>query len=130
MSAFWRVSHKATLRILAAALSGAPVATYRTRWAQDECALSLLELRAGKDPFLRPLERYSPPGARSRRDHAGSKIVTGEAQIARRSKRNAHSSFAGARCVGHRELSPLPGGRERVHDGAAVLARLGSRHRS
>jgi hypothetical protein len=41
------------LRILAAALTGAPVATYRTRWAQDECALNLLELRAGKDPFLR-----------------------------------------------------------------------------
>jgi probable phosphoglycerate mutase len=47
------VSHKATLRILAAALTGAPVATYRTRWSQDECALNLLELRAGKDPFLR-----------------------------------------------------------------------------
>jgi len=47
------VSHKATLRILAAALTGAPVAAYRTRWSQDECALNLLELRAGKDPFLR-----------------------------------------------------------------------------
>jgi probable phosphoglycerate mutase len=47
------VSHKATLRILAAALTGAPIAKYRTRWAQDECALNLVELRAGKEPFLR-----------------------------------------------------------------------------
>ena len=47
------VSHKATLRILAAALTGAPIAKYRTRWPQDECALNLVELRAGKEPFLR-----------------------------------------------------------------------------
>src|SRR5438477_7957431 len=47
------VSHKATLRILGAALTGAPIAKYRTRWSQDECALSLIELRAGKEPFLR-----------------------------------------------------------------------------
>ncbi len=47
------VSHKATLRILGAALTGAPISRYRTRWAQDECALNLVELRAGKDPFLR-----------------------------------------------------------------------------
>ena len=47
------VSHKATLRILGAALTGAPIARYRTRWPQDECALNLVELRAGKDPFLR-----------------------------------------------------------------------------
>jgi probable phosphoglycerate mutase len=47
------VSHKATLRIVAAALTGAPIAKYRTRWAQDECALNLVELRAGKEPFLR-----------------------------------------------------------------------------
>jgi probable phosphoglycerate mutase len=47
------VSHKATLRILAAALTGAPVAGYRMSWAQDECALDLIELRAGKEPFLR-----------------------------------------------------------------------------
>jgi probable phosphoglycerate mutase len=47
------VSHKATLRIVAAALTGAPIAKYRTRWAQDECALDLVELRAGKEPFLR-----------------------------------------------------------------------------
>src|SRR5260370_5521986 len=47
------VSHKATLRILAAALTGAPIAKYRTRWAQDECALNLVELRAGKEPYLR-----------------------------------------------------------------------------
>ena len=47
------VSHKATLRILAAALTGAPIAWYRTRWPQDECALNLVELRAGKEPFLR-----------------------------------------------------------------------------
>jgi broad specificity phosphatase PhoE len=47
------VSHKATLRILAAALTGAPISKYRVRWSQDECALSLVELRAGKDPFLR-----------------------------------------------------------------------------
>jgi broad specificity phosphatase PhoE len=47
------VSHKATLRILAAALTGAPVARYRKTWPQDECALNLIELRAGKPPFLR-----------------------------------------------------------------------------
>jgi probable phosphoglycerate mutase len=43
----------AALRILAAALTGAPIAKYRTRWAQDECALNLVELRAGKEPYLR-----------------------------------------------------------------------------
>jgi len=47
------VSHKATLRILGAALTGAPISKYRTRWSQDECALNLVELRAGKEPFLR-----------------------------------------------------------------------------
>lgn len=47
------VSHKATLRILGAALTGAPVSKYRLRWSQDECALNLVELRAGKDPFVR-----------------------------------------------------------------------------
>lgn len=47
------VSHKATLRVLGAALSGAPIGAYRTRWSQDECALNLVELRAGKEPFLR-----------------------------------------------------------------------------
>jgi probable phosphoglycerate mutase len=47
------VSHKATLRVLGAALTGAPVAGYRTRWPQDECALNVVELRAGKEPFLR-----------------------------------------------------------------------------
>ncbi len=47
------VSHKATIRALGAALSGAPLASYRTRWAQDECALNLIELRANKDPFIR-----------------------------------------------------------------------------
>jgi len=47
------VSHKATLRILGAALTGAPIAMYRSRWPQDECALNLVELRAGKEPFLR-----------------------------------------------------------------------------
>jgi broad specificity phosphatase PhoE len=46
------VSHKATLRILGAALTGAPIAKYRTRWPQDECALNLVELRSGKEPFL------------------------------------------------------------------------------
>ena len=47
------VSHKATLRILGAALTGGPIGKYRTRWPQDECALNLVELRAGKEPFLR-----------------------------------------------------------------------------
>jgi probable phosphoglycerate mutase len=47
------VSHKATIRILGGALSGAPIGKYRTRWSQDECALNLIELRPGKDPFLR-----------------------------------------------------------------------------
>jgi probable phosphoglycerate mutase len=47
------VSHKATLRILGAALTGAPIARYRKTWSQDECALNLVELRAGKLPFLR-----------------------------------------------------------------------------
>ena len=47
------VSHKATLRILGACLTHAPIAEYRRRWPQDECALNLVELRAGKEPFLR-----------------------------------------------------------------------------
>ena len=47
------ISHKATLRIVGAALTGAPIANYRVRWAQDECALNLVELRSGKDPYLR-----------------------------------------------------------------------------
>ncbi|HYS11422.1 MAG TPA: histidine phosphatase family protein [Myxococcales bacterium] len=47
------VSHKATLRILGAALVGAPISKYRIRWSQDENALNLVELRAGKEPFLR-----------------------------------------------------------------------------
>ena len=47
------VSHKATLRILGAALVGAPISKYRVRWSQDENALNLVELRAGKEPFLR-----------------------------------------------------------------------------
>ena len=47
------VSHKATVRILGAALTSAPVALYRKRWPQDECALNLVELRKGSDPFLR-----------------------------------------------------------------------------
>jgi len=47
------VSHKATLRILGAALVEAPIRLYRRRWPQDECALNLVELRAGKQPFLR-----------------------------------------------------------------------------
>ena len=47
------VSHKATLRILAAALTGASIARYRKTWPQDECALNLVELRTGKPPFLR-----------------------------------------------------------------------------
>ena len=47
------VSHKATLRILGAALTGSPIGKYRLRWPQDECALNLVELRAGKEPFLR-----------------------------------------------------------------------------
>ncbi len=47
------VSHKATLRVLGAALTGAPIRSYRTRWPQDECALNLIELRQGKEPFIR-----------------------------------------------------------------------------
>jgi broad specificity phosphatase PhoE len=47
------VSHKATLRVAAAAITGAPIREYRRRWPQDECALNLIELRSGKDPFLR-----------------------------------------------------------------------------
>lgn len=47
------ISHKATLRVLGAALTGAPIARYRSRWPQDECALNVVELRAGKEPFLR-----------------------------------------------------------------------------
>jgi hypothetical protein len=39
--------------VLGAALTGAPIASYRTRWPQDECALNLVELREGKDPFIR-----------------------------------------------------------------------------
>jgi broad specificity phosphatase PhoE len=67
------VSHKATLRILGAALTGAPVAKYRTRWSQDECALNLVELREGKDPFLRlwndTSHLGSDPGSTTRSGH-------------------------------------------------------------
>jgi broad specificity phosphatase PhoE len=47
------VSHKATLRVLGAVLTGGSPGNYRTRWPQDECALNLVELRSGKPPFLR-----------------------------------------------------------------------------
>jgi probable phosphoglycerate mutase len=47
------VSHKATLRILGASITAAPVALYRKKWPQDECALNLIELRKDGDPFLR-----------------------------------------------------------------------------
>ena len=47
------ISHKATLRILGAALTDAPIPLYRRRWPQDECALNLVELRNNKEPFLR-----------------------------------------------------------------------------
>lgn len=57
------VSHKATIRILGAALTGAPIARYRTSWSQDECALNLIELRPGKDPFLRLWNDTSHLGA-------------------------------------------------------------------
>ena len=57
------VSHKATLRVLGAALTGAPIARYRARWPQDECALNLVELRQGKDPFLRLWNDTSHLGA-------------------------------------------------------------------
>ncbi|MGZ6124761.1 MAG: histidine phosphatase family protein [Myxococcales bacterium] len=57
------VSHKATLRILAAALTGAPIAGYRVHWGQDECALNLVELRAGKEAFLRLWNDTSHLGA-------------------------------------------------------------------
>jgi broad specificity phosphatase PhoE len=57
------VSHKATLRILAAALTGGPIGKYRIRWAQDECALNVVELRAGREPFLRLWNDTSHLGA-------------------------------------------------------------------
>ena len=57
------ISHKATLRIIGAALTGGPVSKYRLRWAQDECALDLVELRAGKEPFLRLWNDTSHLGA-------------------------------------------------------------------
>ena len=64
------VSHKATLRILGASLTEAPIRLYRKRWPQDECALNLVELRQGKDPFLRlwnDTAHLSPdPGAATR----------------------------------------------------------------
>ena len=47
------ISHKATLRILGASLTDAPIRLYRRRWPQDECALNLIELRKDKEPFLR-----------------------------------------------------------------------------
>jgi len=47
------VSHKATLRILACALMGAPLSNYRKSIGQDECALNLIELRKHKPPFIR-----------------------------------------------------------------------------
>jgi broad specificity phosphatase PhoE len=64
------VSHKATLRVLGAALTAGPIGKYRTRWPQDECALNLVELRAGKEPFLRLWNDTShlgmDPGANTR----------------------------------------------------------------
>jgi probable phosphoglycerate mutase len=67
------VSHKATLRILGAALTAAPIAEYRKKWPQDECALNLVELRAGKDPFLRlwnDTAHLGPdPGSTTRKGH-------------------------------------------------------------
>ena len=57
------VSHKATRRILGAALTGAPISKYRVRWPQDECALNLVELRPGKEPFLRLWNDTSHLGA-------------------------------------------------------------------
>src|SRR3954465_12761776 len=67
------VSHKATLRVLAAALTGSPIARYRKTWAQDECALNLVELRAGKPPFLRLWNDTAhlglDPGATTRSGH-------------------------------------------------------------
>jgi broad specificity phosphatase PhoE len=67
------VSHKATLRILGAALTGAPVAGYRKKFPQDECALNLVELRPGKDPFLRlwnDTAHLGPdPGSTTRKGH-------------------------------------------------------------
>ena len=47
------VSHKATLRILFCALTGAPLSNYRKSIGQDECALNLVELRKHKPPFVR-----------------------------------------------------------------------------
>jgi broad specificity phosphatase PhoE len=47
------VSHKATLRILACALLGAPLGNYRKSLGQDECALNLIELHKTKAPFIR-----------------------------------------------------------------------------
>ena len=47
------VSHKATLRILGAAITSAPVSLYRKKWPQDECALNLVELRKDGDHFMR-----------------------------------------------------------------------------
>jgi broad specificity phosphatase PhoE len=67
------VSHKATLRILGAALTGAPIAEYRTRWPQDECALNLVELRAGKEPFLHLWNDTSHLGADPGRTTRGGK---------------------------------------------------------
>ena len=64
------ISHKATLRVLACALLGASLAGYRTRVAQDECALNLVELRQGKPPFVRLWNDTShlgpDPGANTR----------------------------------------------------------------
>lgn len=67
------ICHKATLRVLACALSGAPLGNYRTRFAQDECALNLVELRKGKPPFIRLWNDTShltaDPGAAVRTAH-------------------------------------------------------------
>jgi probable phosphoglycerate mutase len=67
------VSHKATLRVLGAAITGAPLDGYRTRWPQDECALNLVELRPGRAPFLHLWNDTShlgpDPGATTRSGH-------------------------------------------------------------
>jgi broad specificity phosphatase PhoE len=67
------VSHKATLRILGAALTGGPIGKYRARWPQDECALNLVELRAGKEPFLRLWNDTSHLGPDPGRNTRGGK---------------------------------------------------------
>ena len=70
------VSHKATLRILGAALTGARSRSIALRWPQDECALNLSSCAPARS-LPAPLERHLPSGPGPRHHHPRRKIKWG-----------------------------------------------------